>query len=59
MLLGEDGPGGIACDHFNLASQLGSLALATILLAGDLGTSSEDIRRAAGPAVALATLSWS
>jgi potassium/hydrogen antiporter len=56
MLLGEDGPGGIAFDHFNLAYQLGSLALAIILFAGGLDTTREEIRRAAGPALVLATL---
>ena len=56
MLLGENGPGGIGFDHFDLAYQLGSLALAIILFSGGLDTTREEIRRAAGPALVLATL---
>ena len=56
MLLGENGPGGIEFDHFDLAYELGSLALAIILFSGGLDTTREEIRRAAGPALVLATL---
>jgi cell volume regulation protein A len=56
ILLGEEGPGGIEFDHFDLAYDLGSLALAIILFSGGLDTTREEIRRAAGPALVLATL---
>jgi potassium/hydrogen antiporter len=56
MLLGENGPGGIHFDHFGLAYDLGSLALAIILLSGGLDTTREEIRQAAAPALVLATL---
>jgi potassium/hydrogen antiporter len=56
MLLGENGPGGIEFDHFDLAYDLGGLALAIILLSGGLDTSRREVRRAAAPALVLATL---
>jgi NhaP-type Na+/H+ and K+/H+ antiporter len=56
MLVGEDGPGGVAFDDFHLAYQLGSVALAVILFAGGLGTRVADIRVSLGPALVLATL---
>lgn len=56
MLLGEDGPGGIHFDDFELAYQLGVMALAMILLAGGLETPLADVRRAAAPAFVLATV---
>lgn len=56
VLLGEDGPGGIQFDNFEAAYHLGSLALAVILLSGGLDTSMADLKRAAGPAFALATV---
>jgi cell volume regulation protein A len=56
MLLGENGPGGIEFDRFDLAYQLGSLALAIILFSGGLDTTREEVRRAAGPALLLATV---
>ncbi|MGB3622871.1 MAG: K+/H+ antiporter, partial [Ketobacter sp.] len=37
MLAGENGPGGIQFDDFNLAFLLGSLALAIIIFDGGLG----------------------
>ena len=55
MLLGEDGPGGIPFDDFEIAYNLGVLALAMILLAGGLETPLADVRRAAAPAFVLAT----
>lgn len=56
MLLGEDGPGGIHFDNFEVAYHLGSLALAVILLSGGLDTPIADLKRAAGPAFMLATV---
>lgn len=56
MLLGEDGPGRIDFNNFNLAYNLGSMALAIILFAGGLDTPKADIRKAAAPAFVLATL---
>ena len=56
MLLGEDGPGGIQFDDFKLAYELGNIALALILFAGGLDTPKTDIRKAAAPALVLATL---
>ena len=55
MLLGENGPGGIEFDHFDLAYDLGGLALAIILLSGGLDTTRDEVRRAAAPALVLAT----
>lgn len=56
MLVGQDGPGGVAFDDFELAYAVGSVALAVILFAGGLGTSVAAIRVCWGPALALATL---
>ncbi|MEZ5591901.1 MAG: cation:proton antiporter [Gammaproteobacteria bacterium] len=56
MLLGEDGPGGVLFDDFKLAYELGNIALALILFAGGLDTPKTDIRKAAAPALVLATL---
>ena len=56
MLAGEDGPGGLDFDDFDLAYEVGSVALAVILFAGGLGTPVADIRRAFGPALVLATV---
>lgn len=56
MLVGEDGPGGIAFDNFDLAFQIGSVALALILFAGGLSTPLATVRKGAVPAAALATL---
>jgi cell volume regulation protein A len=56
MLVGEDGPGRYAFDDFSLAYNIGSVALAIILFSGGLDTSKEAIRKAAGPALALATV---
>ncbi len=56
MLAGEDGPGNYHFDDFNLAYNIGSIALAIILFSGGLDTSKEAIRKAAGPAFALATV---
>lgn len=56
MLVGEDGPGGVAFDDFALAFHIGSVALAVILLAGGLSTSLVAVRKAAAPAIAMATV---
>jgi cell volume regulation protein A len=55
MLVGEDGPGGVGFHDFDLAYQVGSIALAVILFAGGLGTPVADIRKASGPAIVMAT----
>lgn len=56
MLLGEDGPGGIAFDDYRTTYLLGSLALAIILFDGGLRTRVADVRGALAPAGVLATL---
>ncbi|MGE0154081.1 MAG: potassium/proton antiporter [Reyranellaceae bacterium] len=55
MLVGVDGPGGVAFDDFRLVYVAGSVALAVILFDGGLRTSRESLRLAAGPAITLAT----
>ncbi|MDA0219519.1 MAG: potassium/proton antiporter [Proteobacteria bacterium] len=56
MLAGEDGPGGLHFDDFELAYEIGTMALALILLAGGLDTPLRDLRKAAAPAIVMATL---
>ena len=56
MLAGEDGPGGLHFDDFELTYEIGTMALALILLAGGLDTPLRDLRKAAAPAIAMATL---
>jgi cell volume regulation protein A len=56
MLVGEDGPGRIAFDNFDLAFHIGSIALAIILFAGGLSTPLATVKKGAVPAAALATL---
>lgn len=56
MLLGEDGPGGIAFDNLKLTYTLGSLALAVILFDGGLRTRIAHVRNALAPAGMLATV---
>jgi len=56
MLVGQDGPGGFEFNDFNLAYDVGSIALAVILFAGGLGTRVADVRVCWGPALTLATL---
>lgn len=56
MLVGEDGPGGYDFNNFQLAYDLGSVALAVILLSGGLETKMGDLRKAWAPALLLASL---
>lgn len=56
MLAGEDGPGGIAFDDFQLAFWVGNAALAVILLDGGLRTSRDTFRTGLAPAAWLATV---
>lgn len=56
MLVGEDGPVGIAFDNVGLAYGIGSLALAVILFDGGLRTRIAHVRSALAPALTLATL---
>jgi cell volume regulation protein A len=56
MLAGEDGPGGIEFDDFELTYVVGSLALAIILFDGGLRMRLKRFRSAFGPAVLLATV---
>ena len=55
LLVGEDGLG-IQFDDASLAYQIGSLALAVILFDSGFGTKLSSLRKAAVPAVVLATL---
>jgi cell volume regulation protein A len=56
MLLGEDGPGGIAFDNLKATFTIGSLALAVILFDGGLRTRIAHVRTALVPAGLLATV---
>jgi potassium/hydrogen antiporter len=56
MLLGSDGPGGIAFDDPRLAREVGVVALAAILYEGGLSTSWQRLREVTAPALLLATV---
>ena len=56
MLLGPDGPGGIAFDDPDLARTIGTIGLVAILWEGGLTSSWRDIRPVVVPAALLATL---
>ena len=56
MLLGEDGPGGIAFDNAHLTEQVGLIALTVILFEGGLSADRTALRRVILPATTLATL---
>lgn len=56
MLAGEDGPGGIAFNDYQLTYVIGSLALAVILFDGGLRTKLGQLKGAVRPALLLATI---
>jgi cell volume regulation protein A len=56
MLLGSDGPGGIAFDDAQLARQVGVTSLVAILYEGGLSTSWRRLRAVAAPALLLSTV---
>ena len=56
ILMGEDGPGGLDWDNFELAYDIGSIALAIILFAGGLETQFGDVKKAWAPSLSMATL---
>ncbi len=56
MLLGSDGPGGIAFDDPALAQQIAIVCLVAILWEGGIGSRWSEIRPVAGPAISLATV---
>jgi cell volume regulation protein A len=56
ILAGEDGPGGLRFEDFQLSFWVGNIALAVILLDGGLRTSFESFRAGLRPALLLATV---
>lgn len=56
MVLGSDGPGGIAFHDAQLAREVGVVSLAAILYEGGLSTSWRRLREVATPALLLSTL---
>jgi potassium/hydrogen antiporter len=56
MLAGEDGPGGIVFNDFNLTNLVGTIALAVILFDGGLRTRADSFRVGLWPAMSLATV---
>lgn len=55
MLIGEDGPGGVAFDDYGVAYLIGAFALAVILFDGGLRTKLMSLQGAIAPAATLAT----
>ena len=56
MLAGEDGPGGIVFDDYEMGYLIGSLALVVILFEGGLGLKRPMLKKAVAPAIGLATI---
>ncbi|MCB1784546.1 MAG: potassium/proton antiporter [Alphaproteobacteria bacterium] len=56
MLVGEDGPGNVDFDNFELAFSLGSVALAIILFAGGLETEWASLKGVRAVSISLASL---
>jgi len=56
MVLGSDGPGGVAFDDAKLARDVGVVSLAAILYEGGLSTSWRRLREVAVPALLLSTV---
>ena len=56
MVLGSDGPGGIAFDDARLAREIGVVSLVAILYEGGLSTSWRRLREVATPALLLSTV---
>src|SRR3954469_1211228 len=56
ILLGEDGPGGIQFDDYTLVRDVGTVALALILLGGGAPAESTALKKVREPALLLATV---
>jgi len=56
MLAGEDGPGGILFDDYEMGYLIGSLALVVILFEGGLGLKRPMLKKALAPAIGLASI---
>lgn len=56
MVMGEDGPGGIAFANYEAAYLIGSAALAIVLFDGGMRTHLDTLKLAAGPSLSLATI---